>query len=67
MRGPIGYIGYGWESGDEMWNNSFLMQPGSPVGNCVEVTPGVFSREWSEGTAVLDCNTFEAKLPFPSL
>jgi hypothetical protein len=37
VRGPIGYIGYGWESGDEMWNSSFLLQPGSPVGDCAEV------------------------------
>jgi hypothetical protein len=29
-----------------------------------QLQSGVFSRKWSKGTVVLDCNTFDAKLPF---
>ena len=57
----------GWESDDALWNDAYLLQPGMPQGVCQAHTPGVFSRAWSAGTAVLDCNTWSAQLPFPSL
>ena len=66
-RPPIAFIGDGWESDDATWNDIYLLQPGEPVGLCAEPKPGIFTREWSHGTATLDCNTFAASLPFPSL
>jgi hypothetical protein len=67
VRPPIAFIGWGWESDDRQWDDRFLMQPGVPVGLCVEASRGVFSREWSNGQAELDCNRWRASLPFPSL
>ena len=41
---------------------------GTPTGLCQEQPPGLFSRQWTNGKATLDCNTGEASLrPFPSL
>jgi hypothetical protein len=67
VRPPIGYLGWGWYSNDNDWDPIFLLQAGTPVGLCQEGPEGVFSRVWSAGTAVLDCNTWTADLPFPSL
>ena len=66
-RPPIGFLGYGWESDDKNWNDIFLLQAGTPKELCKEESPGVFSREWSNGKAELDCNQWTAALPFPSL
>ncbi len=68
-RPPIGFIGWGWESDDRKWpqSNIFLLQPGVPQGNCKSDGDGKFSREWSNGKATLDCTTWTAELPFPSL
>jgi hypothetical protein len=63
-RSPISFIGFGWPSADNLWSDTFLLQAGEPVGLCVEERPGVFSRQWTEGTAELDCGKWEAKLPF---
>jgi hypothetical protein len=52
---------------DKNWDKIFLLQPGVPDGLCTEAISGVFTRQWSAGTASLDCNTFSADLPFPSL
>eukprot|EP00041_Stephanoeca_diplocostata_P008139 m.117954 g.117954 ORF g.117954 m.117954 type:complete len:465 (+) comp17191_c0_seq14:210-1604(+) len=70
-RPPYGWIGYSIEDSrachdgntESCWNPLFDMDVGEPVGFCVE-RAGVFSRAWSKGTAVLDCNTFAAVLPF---
>lgn len=66
-RPPYAYLGYGWESDDKQWSDLFYLQAGVPQGLCAEAPAGVFSRVWSEGTATLDCNTYTASLPFPSL
>ena len=66
-RPPIAFIGNGWESDDALWNDIYLLQPGEPRGLCAEATRGVFTRDWSAGTAEIDCNSFTSKLPFPSL
>lgn len=68
-RPPIGFIGWGWESDDRKWpaNNILLKQPGVPKGVCVKEGNGKYSREWSNGKATLDCATWTAGLPFPSL
>ncbi len=63
-RSPISFIGFGWPSADNVWSDTFLLQPGEPVGLCVEERLGVFSRQWTKGTVELDCGKWEAKLPF---
>lgn len=60
-------IGWGWESDDRQWNDIFYLQAGEPLGLCAEAPAGVFSRAWSNGVAQLDCNSWTATLPFPSL
>lgn len=66
-RPPHAYLGWGWESDDSQWNDLFYLQVGTPLGLCAEDTPGVFSRAYTAGTAVLDCNQWTASLPFPSM
>jgi hypothetical protein len=68
-RPPHAYLGWGWESDDKQWNDIFYLQVGTPLGLCSEdsQTPGVFSRVYTAGTAVLDCNQWTASLPFPSM
>ena len=68
-RPPIGFLGWGWESDDRKWptSNIFLLQAGTPTGLCVSEGGGKYSREWTNGKASLDCETWTADLPFPSL
>ena len=66
-RPPYAYVGWGWESDDAEWNDLFYLQAGEPLGLCAEPAPGVFERAWSGGVAQLDCNKWEATLPFPTL
>jgi hypothetical protein len=66
-RPPYAYIGFGWESDDRNWNDAFYLQTGEPTELCVEAPSGVFSRDWTMGTATLNCNDWTASLPFPSL
>jgi hypothetical protein len=70
-RPPHAYLGWGWESDDRNWNDIFYLQVGAPLtggaGLCAEGPSGVFMRAYSAGTAMLDCNAWSAKLPFPSL
>jgi len=65
-RPPIGFIGWGWESGDSKWPSSdvFLLKPGEPQGLCKQEQPGIYSRQWSKGKVVLNCNEWTASLPF---
>ena len=70
-RPPYGYLGWGWESDDKDWNDIFYLQVGEPLaggaGLCTEGPTGVFTRTYTSGTASLDCNTWQATLPFGSL
>lgn len=63
-RSPLAFIGFGQNSGDSNWSPLFELDVGTPMGLCGEGPTGVFSRTWSEGTAVLDCNTWTGTLPF---
>jgi len=63
VRGPIAYIGFGWSSGQERWRQEFLWDVGTPQGLCAEVSPGVFSRKWTYGNAVLDCLSWNGLVP----
>jgi hypothetical protein len=62
-RGPIAFLGFGWESDQRNWDSIFLTQVGEPTGACTEGPTGVFTRPWSAGNAVLDCNKWTATVP----
>ena len=53
--------------GNRAGTDPFYLQAGEPTGLCTEGPTGVFSRNWTLGTASLDCNSWTASLPFPSL
>jgi hypothetical protein len=58
-RGPVAYIGYGWNGGPlPDWDPLFDTDVGEPLALCEQAQPGVFSRKWSKGVATLDCNTW---------
>jgi len=61
-RPPVAFLGSRWQ--DAQWNPLFELEVGEPVGLCNETAPGIFSRLWTKGVAVLDCNTWVASLPF---
>lgn len=71
VRPAYAYLGWGWESDDGMWNDLFYLQAGEPMagppGLCTETSPGVFSRQWTQGVVTLDCNAWAASLPFSML
>jgi hypothetical protein len=61
-RPAVALLGSRWQ--DASWSPLFELDAGEPQGLCEEGAPGVFSRRWSKGAAQLDCNTWEADLPF---
>ena len=65
----VAFIGWAFESDDRRCENGvceiFKLQPGVPMGGCVEESAGVFTRQWSNGKVELDCDAYIAKLPFP--
>ena len=66
VRPPIAFLGNGWESDQRSWRSEFLWDVGapSPVGSiCAEGPANVFSRTWTHGTVLLDCNTYTATIP----
>ena len=67
-RGPVAYYGWGWGIPPPgplpPWEPLWDLDVGVPLGLCQQHTPGVFSREWSKGTAAIDCNAFTATLDF---
>ena len=63
VRGPIAFLGFGWESGQKQWDSAFANEVGTPTGLCAEKQPGVFERQWSYGSVSLDCNNWTAKVP----
>lgn len=69
IRPPFAWLGWGWESDERNWDDIFLLEVGEPKGLCEEGEGGngVFSRVWSLGTVVLDCNHWNASLPFNRL
>ena len=58
-RPPIGIMGTRANS------TAFSLQPGTPAGLCKKEGGGVYSREWTNGVARLDCGSFVGSLPFP--
>jgi hypothetical protein len=61
-RPPMALLGSRWQ--DASWSPLFELDAGEPAGLCEEGPQGVFSRQWTQGRAALDCNTWEASLPF---
>ena len=64
-RPPVAYLGGRLHDAD--WSPLFALDVGTPLGLCEEQTSGVFSRKWTRGVATLDCNVWQASLPFVSL
>merc|ERR1712139_91679 len=68
-RGPYWWMGWGfagcdiYHPYDPLWD----IDPGEPLSNCTEETPGIFSRSFQKGSAKLDCNQWTAELNFESL
>jgi hypothetical protein len=67
-RPPIAFVGDRFPT-DDSWSPLFALDVGEPLNGalCVESPVGVFSRVWTKGTPVLDCNTWTSVLPFNSL
>lgn len=60
-----GVPGGGPHRNRDYWEPLFDLDVGEPLEVCTqEGQSGVFKREYSKGTAALDCNTFEAILAF---
>ena len=64
-RPPVAYLGGRLQDSD--WNPLFALDVGRPLGLCQEGPTGVFTRQWSKGVASLDCNQWEAHLPFATI
>lgn len=63
VRGAVAFLGWGWESGNEAFDEAFLYDVGEPRGHCRETAPGVFARAWTYGDVVLNCTSFAAIIP----
>ena len=63
VRPAYAWLGYGAGVWTPRWNDAFLWDVGLPVGNCTQTAPGVFEREWTYGTARVDCNSYSATVP----
>jgi hypothetical protein len=64
VRPNYAWIGYGAGYYQPKWNDAFLWDVGEPIGECQNGTrPGVFVREWTYGTAIMDCNSYTALVP----
>ena len=46
-----------------IWTPDLDRDVGKPLGNCIENSPGRFSRDWSSGTVVIDCSNLTVVLP----
>ena len=57
------FLGFGWESDMKDWRPEFLWQVGEPQGPCVESPAGIFTRPWTYGDAVVNCNSWTAVVP----
>ena len=62
-RPAYAWIGYGAGQYQPTWNDALSWDVGAPTGQCTQTSPGVFQRDWSYGTAAMDCNTYTGKVP----
>jgi hypothetical protein len=67
MRGDYAWMGFAWEGCTnatekrfDLWRRPAAVDVdyGTPTGLCIEIRPGVFQREWTKSTALVDCNHF---------
>jgi hypothetical protein len=63
-RPPVAFAAV---KGPSMTWDPFTLEPGFPKGLCKKEGAGVYSREWTNGVARLDCYAWKSELPFPSL
>ena len=75
-RGPHWWMGWGWEGCSDVAPHTYdplwSIDPGPPSGGCIEALAGgkegqeggVFTRDFAQGRATLNCNTWEATLDF---
>jgi hypothetical protein len=63
IRPDFAWLGYGAGYYQPKWNDAFLWDVGLPISNCSIINPGVFTREWTYGTALMDCNSYTALVP----
>jgi hypothetical protein len=64
VRPAYAWLGYGAGAFQPKWNDAFLWDVGTPRGECRNGThPGVFERDWTYGTAQMDCNTYKGTVP----
>jgi hypothetical protein len=64
VRPAYAWIGYGAGYLTPKWNDAFLWDVGVPVSDCRSGSaPGTFERDWTYGTATMDCNSYSATVP----
>ena len=65
-RGDYTYLGWGWRgAGLPQWDPLFdAYDVGEPAGACEQTAAGVWSRNWTRGSATIDCNAWTATLNF---
>ena len=56
VRPDYAWLGWGAGAWDPVWSPAFLWDVGVPLGNCSQPSPGVFERQWTYGTARLNCH-----------
>jgi hypothetical protein len=61
------YAWLGWGAGyiwPPKWNDALAWDVGVPVSDCRNGSaPGTFERDWTYGTATMDCNSYSATVP----
>jgi hypothetical protein len=64
-RGEYSWFGHGWINiSPPVWYPEWDWDVGEPVGPMVQHLGGVFTRQWSKGTVMLNCTSWEVSLPF---
>ena len=67
VRGPHAYLGTAWVgcSRKYFYPDELSVDYGVPSGLCAETAPGsgVFSRDFSLSTVVMDCSTWNGTIP----
>ena len=64
VRPQYAWLGYGAGYYTPKWNDAFLWDVGEPVSECRSGSkPGTFERDWTHGTASMDCHTYSAMVP----
>jgi hypothetical protein len=63
IRPKYAWLGFGAGIVPPKWNDAFRWDVGLPKGECSQSSPGVFQRQWSYGTATMDCSTYSGHVP----